>query len=271
MFHLFSPSFTVGSVVTASSGLNFFHLSPRWFTWGCVPRAHCNGASPRPRAFGPAGRRRVLYLARRLCFAELYLHLPAEVMAHFAAALRVHDRPLKYALVLRGQEDLMDAASFDFLLDRLTEPLATSLASGRPSDVTPDCRTGLSFVSRERSSTYCFMSYRANTECFPQNVCTHGDGIACFGHIPLLHLARNGAVRMMHLSALLAWTTKIRMTTHLNCSRSVRPEWDRSLQETTQMLETHRRSQRAVSYGGVIHLCAQPVSTPWRTAHARIR
>lgn len=90
---------------------------------------------------------RALYLARRSCFAELHLRLPAEVIAHFAATLRTHDRPLKYALVLQGREDLIDAASFDFLLDRLTEVFSESLASGRPPDVTADCRTGLSFIN----------------------------------------------------------------------------------------------------------------------------
>jgi hypothetical protein len=89
----------------------------------------------------------VLYLARRSWFAELHLHLPAEVMALFAANLRTHEQPLKYALVLQGREDLIDAASFDFLLDRLTEELAESLVSERPPNVTADCRTGLSFVN----------------------------------------------------------------------------------------------------------------------------
>ncbi len=89
----------------------------------------------------------MLYFSRRSCFAELHLHLPAEVMAHFSTCLLNHDRPLKYSLTLQGREDLIDTASFDFLLDRLAECLAGSLASGHQPKVTADCRTGLSFIN----------------------------------------------------------------------------------------------------------------------------
>ena len=88
----------------------------------------------------------VLYLARKTCFTELYLHLPVEVMALFAINLRSHGRPLRYALVLQGQENLIDAASFDFLLDQLTDALATTIASTQPFDIQPDCRLGLAFM-----------------------------------------------------------------------------------------------------------------------------
>ena len=63
---------------------------------------------------------------------------------------------------------------------------------------------------------------------------------------------------------------KNRLTTLLNCSRAVRPGWDRSLQETARMCPTCTCWQRAVSYRGVIHLCAQQVSTPWITARAHV-
>jgi hypothetical protein len=88
-----------------------------------------------------------LYLSRRWCFSELHLRLPAEVMDHFAAILRTHDRPWRYALVLQEREDLIDAASFDFLLDRLAELFANLLAAGRPPEVSADCRTGLAFIN----------------------------------------------------------------------------------------------------------------------------
>lgn len=88
----------------------------------------------------------MLYLTRKTCFSELYLHLPGEVMARFAINLRSHDRPLRYALVLQGQENLIDVASFDFLLERVTDALATTIVSTHPSDIEPDCRIGLAFM-----------------------------------------------------------------------------------------------------------------------------
>ena len=86
------------------------------------------------------------YLASSWWFAELYLRLPAEVMAHFASALRRHDRPWRHTLVLQGREDLIDPDSFDFPLDRLASLLAEAADPGAPADVRADCRTGLAFV-----------------------------------------------------------------------------------------------------------------------------
>lgn len=88
-----------------------------------------------------------LYFARQTCFAELHLHLPAEVMDHFRATLRAHERPLRYSLVLQGREDLLDPDSFDFLLDRLSEAFAEFLASGRTPDLSADCRTGVDIIN----------------------------------------------------------------------------------------------------------------------------
>lgn len=87
------------------------------------------------------------YFSRRSCFSELHLRLPAEVMAHFAAGLRAHERPWRHALLLQEREDLIDTESFDFLLDRLAELYAESLGSERSSDVSADCRSGLSFIN----------------------------------------------------------------------------------------------------------------------------
>jgi hypothetical protein len=88
-----------------------------------------------------------LYISRRWCFSELHLRLPDEVMAHFGKTLRTHNRPWRYALVLQEREDLIDAASFDFFLDRLAELLASSVAAGRTREVSADCRTGLAFIN----------------------------------------------------------------------------------------------------------------------------
>jgi hypothetical protein len=87
------------------------------------------------------------YFSRRSCFSELHLRLPAEVMAHFAAGLRSHERPWRHALQLQEREDLIDAESFDFLLDRLAELYGTSLGSERSNEVSADCRSGLSFIN----------------------------------------------------------------------------------------------------------------------------
>lgn len=88
-----------------------------------------------------------LYMSRRSWFSQLHLRLPDEVVAHFASTVRNHTRPWKYAMVLQEREDLIDAASFDFLLDRLAEVFANALAAGRPPEVTGDCRAGVSFIN----------------------------------------------------------------------------------------------------------------------------
>lgn len=80
-------------------------------------------------------------MTRSWCFAELYLRLPDEVMAHFAEVLRGHSRPWSYANVLQDREDLIDPQSFDFLLDRLAVLLADATASGQPANISPDCRS----------------------------------------------------------------------------------------------------------------------------------
>jgi hypothetical protein len=88
-----------------------------------------------------------LYLTRNWCFAELHLRAPSELMAHFATTLRTHDRPWRYCLVLQGREDLIDAESFDFLLDRLTVLFSNSMAAGDAPDLSSDRRWGISFIN----------------------------------------------------------------------------------------------------------------------------
>ncbi len=67
-----------------------------------------------------------LYTTRKWCFGELYSRLPEPVMAHFAKRLREHQKPMHYVDVLQGREDIIDPASFDFLLDHVSASLETA-------------------------------------------------------------------------------------------------------------------------------------------------
>ena len=80
-------------------------------------------------------------------------------------------------------------------------------------------------------------------------------------HAPWLEVERHQDDTLIGIARV---DPKIRLTTLLNCSRAVRPGWDRPSQETARMCPTCTRCQRAIFCRGVIHLCAQPVCIPWR-------
>lgn len=86
-----------------------------------------------------------LYTTRNWCFGELYSRLPEPVMAHFAKRLREHPKPLHFAAVLQGQEDIIDPDSFDFLLDRVSESLEAARHDATLR--TPTRRRGLEFAN----------------------------------------------------------------------------------------------------------------------------
>ncbi len=88
-----------------------------------------------------------LYLTRSWCFAALHQRLPIEVMERFTITLRAHECPWRYALVLQEREDLIDPATFDFLLDHLASRFAETALSGQPGGLSSECARGLEFIN----------------------------------------------------------------------------------------------------------------------------
>jgi hypothetical protein len=88
-----------------------------------------------------------LYMTREWCFGELARRLPIEATAWFAARLREHSDPWQFALVLQGQEDIIDPDSFEFLLDRLSELLDVESRSPDPNTISAACRGGIQFLN----------------------------------------------------------------------------------------------------------------------------